>query len=98
MAEWDDGYVSDVPYTSGFHRESAPVGIATAAALTGFGCPDLTRPFRFADLGCGNGVTALVVAATMPQSEVWGFDFNPAHIAAARDVARRAGLSNIHFE
>jgi SAM-dependent methyltransferase len=98
MAEWDDGYVSDVTYTSGFHRESAPVWIATAAALTGFHSPDLARPFRFADLGCGYGVTALVVAATMPHAEVWGFDFNPAHIATAREIARRAGLSNIRFE
>jgi SAM-dependent methyltransferase len=66
--------------------------------LLGVAAPDLTHPFRYADLGCGNGATALVVAATMPHAEVWGFDFNPAHVEAGRDVARRAGLANIRFE
>jgi SAM-dependent methyltransferase len=98
MADWNDGYVTDVPYTAAYHRETVPVWIATTATLLGAVPPDLTRPFRYADLGCGSGVTALVVAATMPQAEVWAFDFNPAHVAAGRDVARRAGLTNIIFE
>ena len=33
----------------------------------------------------------------MPHAEVWAFDFNPNHIAAGRDIARRAGLTNIRF-
>ena len=98
MAHWDDGYVSDVTYTSGYHNETPPVWLAAAATLSGFTAPDLTRPFRYADLGCGNGVTALVVAATMPHAEVWACDFNPAHVENGRDTARRAGLTNIHFE
>ena len=98
MAHWDDGYVSDVTYTSGYHNETPPVWLAAAATLSGFTAPDLTRPFRYADLGCGNGVTALVVAATMPHAEVWACDFNPAHVENGRDIARRAGLTNIHFE
>jgi SAM-dependent methyltransferase len=28
---------------------------------------------------------------------VWGFDFNPAHIEFASDLAARAGLANAHF-
>jgi SAM-dependent methyltransferase len=98
MADWNAGYVTDVPYTPAYHRETVPVWIATMATLLGGAPPDITRPFRYADLGCGNGVTALVVAATMPHAEVWAFDFNPAHVAAGRDVARRAGLTNIIFE
>jgi SAM-dependent methyltransferase len=98
MADWDDGYVSDVPYVTGYHTESAPVWIDTAATCLGLAAPDITRPFHYADLGCGNGVTALVVAATMPHAEIWAFDFNPAHVGSGRDIARRAGLHNIHFE
>ena len=98
MANWDGGYVTDIPYTNHFHRETTPVWIATACTLLGFGAPDIGRPFRYADLGCGNGLTALIVAATMPHAEVWGFDFNPAHVEAGRDMARRAGLTNIRFQ
>lgn len=98
MADWNDGYVSDVAYVSGYHAETAPVWLATTLTLLGVAPPDISRPFRYADLGCGNGVTPLVVAAAMPHAEVWGFDFNPAHVEAGRDVARRAGLTNVRFE
>jgi SAM-dependent methyltransferase len=97
MARWDHGYVTDTVYTSHFHRETTPVWLATAALLLGQQPPDLNQPFRYADLGCGNGLTALTIAATCPHAEVWGFDFNPAHIEFATGLATRAGLRNVHF-
>lgn len=97
MARWDHGYVTDTVYTSQFHRETTPIWLSTAALLLGHRPPDLTEPFRYADLGCGNGLTAITVAATCPHAEVWGFDFNPAHIEAATSLAKRAGLTNAHF-
>lgn len=97
MAGWDDGYVTDTVYTSQFHRETTPAWLATTALLLGHRAPDLSRPFRYADLGCGNGFTALVVAATCPHAEVWGFDFNPAHVETATAMAARAGIANVRF-
>lgn len=97
MGGWDDGYVSDVVYTSNFHRETTPTWLAAAALLLGHRPPDLARPFCYADLGCGHGLTAIIVAATCPHAEVWGFDFNPAHIESAEGLATRAGLTNIRF-
>ena len=97
MAGWDDGYVSDVVYTTNFYREITPLWLATACLLLGQRPPDLTRPFRYADLGCGHGFTALVVAATSPEAEVWAFDFNPAHIEWATRLAAEAGLTNVRF-
>ncbi len=97
MAGWDDGYVTDVVYTTNFYREITPVWLATTALLLGQRPPDLTRPFRYADLGCGHGFTALVVAATCPEAEVWAFDFNPAHIEWATRLAASAGLTNVRF-
>ena len=97
MARWDDGYVTDVAYTSAFYRETTPAWLAMAALLLGHRPPDLAQPFRYADLGCGNGLTALTVAATSPHAEVHAFDFNPTHIEFGRDLAARAGLANIRF-
>ena len=97
MARWDDGYVTDVAYTTEFYRETTPAWLAMATLLLGHRPPDLTQPFRYADLGCGNGLSALVVAATSPNAEVHAFDFNPTHIEFGRTLATRAGLTNIVF-
>jgi SAM-dependent methyltransferase len=97
MPGWDDGYVTDVTYTTNFYREITPIWLATTCLLLGQRSPDLTRPFRYADLGCGHGFTALVVAAAHPHAEVWGFDFNPAHVEWASRLAEAAGLANAHF-
>jgi SAM-dependent methyltransferase len=97
MAGWDDGYVTDVTYTTNFYREITPIWLATTCQLLGQRAPDLTRPFRYADLGCGHGFTDIVIAATCPHAEVWGFDFNPAHIEWATRLAADAGIGNVHF-
>jgi SAM-dependent methyltransferase len=97
MAQWDDGYVTDVAYTSNFYREITPIWLGMASLLLGHRPPDLTKPFTYADLGCGNGFSTLTTAATCPHAEVWGFDFNPAHVEFATGLAARAGLTNVHF-
>jgi SAM-dependent methyltransferase len=98
MTGWDDGYVSDVVYTRNAYRETTPIWLATAALLCGQRPPELDKPFRYADLGCGHGLTATMVAATYPHAEVWAFDFNPAHVASGRHLASKAGLTNLHFQ
>lgn len=97
MPAWNDGYVTDVAYTTNFYREMTPAWLATTCLLLGERPPDLSRPFRYADLGCGHGFTALAIAAAHPRAEVWGFDFNPAHVEWATRLAGAAGLTNVHF-
>ena len=97
MAQWDNGYVTDVVYTTNFYREITPVWLSLTSLLLGHRAANLTGPFTYADLGCGNGFTTLTVAATCPQAQVWGFDFNPAHIEFATSLAARAGLTNVRF-
>lgn len=98
MTSWDDGYVTDVVYTQTSYREMTPAWLSVAALMLGHRPPDVSQPFRYADLGCGHGLTATIVAATYPDADVWGFDFNPAHIESARRLASSAGLTNVHFE
>lgn len=98
VAEWDDGYVTDVVYTRNVYQELMPAWLATIALLLGQRPPDLSQPFRYADLGCGHGLTATFVAATCPHAEVWAFDFNPAHVESGRQLAAAAGLTNLHFQ
>ncbi len=47
---------------------------------------------RFGDLGCGNGVLALVLAVRNPAAEVLGVDTSYQAIASARSNAATAGL------
>lgn len=97
MAAWNDGYVFDVAYTTGFYREIAPGWLSTAAMLLGHRPPDTTRPFRWAELGCGHGLSANIFAASHPHGEFHGFDFNPSHVESGRRLAASTGLGNAHF-
>lgn len=98
MTAWSDGYVVDVSYTEGVYRELSPAWLSMVSVLNGHPPLDVSRPFNFVELGCGNGLTSLVIAATCPQALVWGCDFNPAHIERARSIAERAGLTNCSFD
>ncbi len=98
MTDWAQGYVTDAVYTRNTYQELYPARLAIAALSGGQLPPDLDRPFRYADLGCGLGMTATIIAATHPWADVWGFDFNPAHIDAARRLADAAELTNLRFE
>jgi SAM-dependent methyltransferase len=96
MDDWTDGYVSDIEYTAGFYRELAPVFLNTCALIHGYIPPDLTR-FTYLELGCGRGMSSLILAAANPEGTFYAVDFNPAHIHEARRLVTRAGLTNIHF-
>ncbi len=99
MSGWGGGYVTDVAYTAGFYSSQSQSVTALAALLNGFAARPVRRDedFHFADIGCGQGVTALIMAAANPGWRVTGLDFQPGHIAAAREMAREAGIENITF-
>ena len=97
MSSWSDGYVTDIGYTGGVHGELAPAHLAFAAALAGQAVPDVAEPLAYCDLGCGQGVTTNLMAASYPHIEFHGNDFNPAHVVGARRMAAETGLANVHF-
>jgi len=54
---------------------------------------------RVADVGCGHGAAAIVLARAYPQAAICGYDFHDRSIAVARQRAGQAGLAGrIRFE
>ena len=98
MMHWNDGYVSDIPYTGGIYQEQMPSHLDAVCLVAGVApAVDPGKGFNYCELGCGIGESAMVIAAAYPQANVWGFDFNPAHIVQGRASAEDAGLDNITF-
>lgn len=95
--DWHEGYVSDIDYVTEFFPEQSPSLLSFACILNGYEPPALDRPYTYFELGSGQGVTANVLAAANPQARFYAADFNPAHIAASRQLAAAAGLDNMTF-
>jgi len=96
---WGGGYVTDIAYVSSFHPTQSQSMAAVAAIFNDYQAKIVKRDevFALADIGCGAGVTAIIAAAANPAWDVTGLDFNPGHIAAARELATAAGIGNVRF-
>lgn len=97
MAAWTGGYVSDIGYTFGFYRELSPSLLSFASLASGFAVNRSSNGIRYCELGCGQGLSANIIAAANPRVEVYATDFNPAQISGARRLAKDANLGNVHF-
>jgi SAM-dependent methyltransferase len=54
---------------------------------------------RVADVGCGKGASTLLMAKAFPKSRFFGFDYHDKSIEAARETARRFGVTDrVSFE
>lgn len=53
---------------------------------------------EIADVGCGHGISTMIMAKAFPKSKVHGFDFHEKSIAAARQHAQEHKVSNLSFE
>ncbi|MCW5759301.1 MAG: methyltransferase domain-containing protein [Phenylobacterium sp.] len=97
MAELASDYTTDVIYPSAFGAFQSPAHLVQAAWTGGRAAPRVDRPFTYADLGSGVGLTLCVLADCYPDAEFHGVDINPEHIRRSRDLAARAGLANVTF-
>jgi SAM-dependent methyltransferase len=78
-----------------FYLPAYTANLTTAwiPALTGI--PEkLERGARIADVGCGHGVSTLLLAQAYPACEVAGFDYHARSIERARERAEAAGLAD----
>ncbi len=95
---WSRGYPVSEPYPPSWHSFQAPAHLRAICALMGVAWdvgPDTS--LSIAEIGCGTGYTAAVLAAGNLQGQVLGIDYNPAHIAEARSLAAAAGLTNLRY-
>jgi SAM-dependent methyltransferase len=53
----------------------------------------LERGGSVADVGCGHGASAVVLAQTFPKAHITGFDFHGASVETARSRAQEAGVT-----
>src|SRR5688572_21702993 len=53
---------------------------------------------KVADVGCGHGLSTILMAQAFPNSQFIGYDFHPASIAAATAHALAHGVKNVRFE
>jgi SAM-dependent methyltransferase len=92
-----DGYATDVPYLRDFKPMQAPAWLDHVALVAGVAPPVRNDGFAWCDLGCGQGVTAALLAPTHPAGVFHGIDAMPAHIDHARRLAAEAAIPNVRF-
>src|SRR6516225_6605712 len=92
-----DGYATDIPYLRDFKPPLAPAWLDHVALVAGVEPPARKAGFAWCDLGCGQGVTANILAATHPRGTFHAIDAMPAHIDHARRLAGEVGIPNVDF-
>ena len=92
---WSDGYVTHLEYTHGVYREMSPAMIRFALVCSGYAPPSFDREFSYCELGFGQGTGLNLLAATNPNGNFFGTDFNSTHVLNARRLAASAGLTNL---
>ena len=58
----------------------------------------LEAGIQVADIGCGHGHSAILIAQAFPNSQIFGYDLSESGIAAAQQEAADLGVSNATFE
>ena len=97
MAQKDDRYAADIPYLRDFKPMLAPAWLDHVALVAGIEPPARQNGFAWCDLGCGQGVTAAILAATHPCGVFHGMDAMPSHIDHAGRLAVAAAIPNLEL-
>lgn len=91
---WAAGYNNSVAYTTGYYQEQSPTWLKAALVMQRI-APPAEGKFTYCELGCGQGLTSLILAATHPEGDFYACDFNPLHVIAASAIRNDAKLPNL---
>lgn len=58
----------------------------------------LKAGIQVADVGCGYGISTIMLAEAFPNSRFFGFDFHEPSIVQAKKLAEEKGVENVSFE
>jgi SAM-dependent methyltransferase len=97
MSQADKRYVDDVPYVHAFIAELSPAWLDFTGLLWGIAPPERRDGFAWCDLGCGQGVNAVVYAASHPKGQFHGVDMLASHAENGRSLAKAVGADNVQF-
>jgi len=92
-----EGYASNIEYTLGYYQELNPAKLNMSAVLNAVEPIAIEESFNYCELGSGQGLTSLILAANYPQGNFYAIDYSPSHIARAKRIAKKANLTNITF-
>ena len=84
------------PYPIAVHATTHPDRLAAIATAAGMAPPD-PRTARVLEIGAGNALNLLAMAAAMPDARFVATDIVADAIEQGRDWARRAGLDNVEL-
>src|ERR1700730_6635646 len=97
MAQKVYGEGSYIPYLRDFKPMLAPPWLDHVALVAGIEPPARRNGFAWCDLGCGQGVTAAILAATHPAGVFHGIDGNPMHSCHPRRLAAATAIPNLQL-
>ena len=93
-SSWGDHHPCLFSGTEWFFRTGYRAELPSwVAALDGVAAK-LDAGATVADVGCGHGASAIVLAQAYPNAHIHGFDFHEPSITTARERAEEAGVSN----
>lgn len=94
---WNDGYAVGTTYPVQFQQELAPEHLNYVCLRNGAVPLPLDRPYTYFELGCGQGFSTNIIAASNPMGQFYANDFMPDHVVHARRLAEAAQLTNMQF-
>src|SRR5216683_4819937 len=97
--EWGEHHTCLFHGTERFFRAGYNANLITSwlPALDGV-VEKLKAGAKVADVGCGHGASAVLMAKTYPNSIIVGYDYHADSIRTARERAAAAGVTNVQFE